>query len=121
MSDNLEQFKTHLLEAALRHEPGVRTRSPLAPHQETVAVLRAKYLSYEKISKFFSARQCHVSPAAVGRFCRKYVSGAQVSRVRAGFHPSAPGAARPQVSPPTGQVKSFVSNPRGPKIARDDY
>ncbi len=121
MSDNLEQFKTHLLEAALRHEPGVRTRSPLAPHQETVAVLRAKYLSYEKISKFFSARQCHVSPAAVGRFCRKYVSGAQVSRVRAGFHPSAPVTARPQVSPPNGQIRSLVSNPRGPKIARDDY
>ena len=121
MSDNLEQFKAHLLEAALRHEPEVRNRSPLAPHQETVAVLRAKYLSYEKISKFFSVRQCHVSPAAVGRFCRKYVSGAQISRVRAGFQPLAQGAARPPVSPPAGQVRSFVSNPRGPKIARDDY
>jgi len=121
MSDNLDQFKAHLLDAALRHEPGVRTRSPLAPHQEAVAVLRAKRLSYDKISKFFSARQCHVSPAAVGRFCRKHVSGAQLNRVRAGLQLSAPGTVKPHVSPPTGQVRSFVSNPRGPKIARDDY
>ncbi len=120
MPENLEQLKAALLAEAMQLEPDARTRSPLAPHRETVVVLRAKRLSYEKISKFFSARRCRVSPAAVGRFCRQHASAADVSRFLVGqqLPPLTNGGAQP--SHPPVLVPSFITRPRGPKTPQNN-
>lgn len=103
-----------LLTEAQRYDPAAHTRNLLAPFRETLLLQRAKFMSYEQIAGTFARHGIKVSPAAVGLFCRRNFSRAEIERVRREnvSRPPEPATPRPAAPRP--------SEIRGPAIARDD-
>lgn len=56
--------------------------SPLAAVREFILEQRARDLSYETIAGMLAERNVQTSPTAVGRFCRKYLSDAEIATRR---------------------------------------
>jgi len=124
------ELHTRLMEDARRYDPAAHTRGLLAPYRDVLLLQRAKFMSYEQISATLTRHGLKVSPAAVGVYCRRNFTKAEIERARqspptiqaerrlASASP-APGAPTLGVSAPgpstTGNGK------RGPKIARDNY
>lgn len=123
------ELHARLLEDARKYDPAAHHRSLLAPFKDVILVFRAKFMSYEQISATFSLHGLKVSPAAVGVFCRRTFSKAEIMRVRQGLPMTkAPSRALPSpatVAPALGAsaAGAAASAPtrRGPKIARDNY
>jgi hypothetical protein len=122
-----------LMEDARTYDPAAHTRSLLAPFRDVLLLQRAKFMSYEQISATLTRHGLKVSPAAVGVFCRRNFTKAEIERAR--HTPSTTTSAAtsrriPNSGPASGAPTSGVSAPgpstagtgkRGPKIARDNY
>lgn len=115
-----------LMDDARRYDPAQHTRSLLAPFRDVLLLQRAKFMSYEQIAAVMTSHGLKVSPAAVGCYCRRNFTKAEIEALRpkAGPKPApAPGAApapaRPSARPthPPGREPGK----RGPKIARNDF
>jgi hypothetical protein len=116
-----------LLADAQRYSPASHTRELLGPFRDVILVQRAKFMSYEQISATFARHGLKVSPAAVGLFCRRHYTKAEIARVRQGHLavPSPTPALPAKVAPAVGASARgpAITGPsqRGPKIARDNY
>lgn len=115
------ELHTRLLEDAKRYDPAQHTRSLLAPYRDVLLVQRAKFMSYEQISATLARHGLKVSPAAVGCFCRRHLTKAEIEAQRRNpdaTRPPAAGWGGPRLAP-----ASTAREPgkRGPRIARDNY
>jgi hypothetical protein len=54
----------------------------LGPYRDVLLLQRAKFMSYEQISATFARHGLRVSPAAVGMFCRRHLTKAEIERAR---------------------------------------
>lgn len=128
------ELHARLMEDARSYDPAAHNRSLLAPFRDVLLLQRAKFMSYEQISATMTRHGLKVSPAAVGVFCRRNFTKAEIERVRqsppAGNSPTASARRTPASGPASGAPTSGVSAPgpsaastgkRGPKIARDNY
>ena len=125
-----DELSTRLLAEAKNYDPAAHTRSLLAPHRDTLLLMRAKFMSYEQVSATLAKHGLNVSPTAVGVFCRRHFTKAEIDRLRRGHtrRPTpAPADQLPglvtQTPPPPGLHQVAVSTEpgrRGPRIARDD-
>ncbi|WP_145928457.1 hypothetical protein OH491_26470 [Termitidicoccus mucosus] len=125
------ELYARLLEDAQRYDPTAHNRGLLAPYRDVLLLQRAKFMSYEQIAATLNRHGLKVSPAAVGVFCRRNFTKAEIERVRqspsttttnvAGRRPAGSSAGAPTfgVSAPGSSVGSLGK--RGPKIARDNY
>jgi hypothetical protein len=111
------------MEDARRYDASEHTRELLAPYRDVILIWRAKYMSYEQISATLERHGLKVSPTAVGVYCRRHFTKAEILRERVRVEQEIPKAAATQIP-----LQSAVSRPaspqpgkRGPKIARDDY
>jgi hypothetical protein len=109
-----------LLSDAKSYDPNKQTRGLLAPFRDVILLWRVKFMSYEQVAARLTANGLKVSPAAVGVFCRRQFTKAEILRERQRFQQAeprvvAPSPAKAPTTPPTSGQK------RGPKIARDDY
>lgn len=116
---------SQLLADARRYDPAQHTRSLLAPYRDVLLLQRAKFMSYEQISATLARHGLKVSPAAVGCFCRRNFSKAEIEAAR---RPTAPGTAgaltttaRPGTRPALLGAPPREPGKRGPRIARDDF
>jgi len=115
-----------LLDDARRYDPAQHTRSLLAPYRDVLLLQRAKFMSYEQISATLMRHGLKVSPAAIGCFCRRHLSKAEIESKRreldggktAAGNGTTNSATRP-VAPLTPTARE--TGRRGPKIARDNY
>ncbi len=123
-----------LMEDARTYDPAAHTRSLLTPFRDVLLLQRAKFMSYEQISATLARHGLKVSPAAIGVFCRRNFTKAEIERARhtPSVNALAGAASRrsPTSGPASGAPTSGVSAPgpstastgkRGPKIARDNY
>jgi hypothetical protein len=122
---------SRLLDDARNYDSAAHTGGLLGPYRDVLLLQRAKFMSYEQISATFARHGLRVSPAAVGMFCRRHFTKAEIERARKSS-PSAPATltqAAPRPGPASGAPTFGVSAPgpvsggtkRGPKIARDNY
>lgn len=121
-------LKTRLLDDARSYDPSNNARTLLGPHRDALLLYRVKDLSYEQIAATLLRHGLKVSAAAVGLFCRKNFTKAEVLRERRRLEadvrkntlppPARPGATadRTQSAPASNGLAR-----RGPKIARDDF
>lgn len=111
-----------LLADARRFDPAQHTRSILAPYRDAILLFRAKFMSYELIAATLTRHGVKISPAAVGCFCRRHFTKAQIQAARRNPPHSSP-ALSPSTLPgdTTASSRSAPPNKRGPKIARDDF
>lgn len=113
-----EALHARLMEDARRYDPAEHHRSLLLPFKDVILLWRAKYMSYEQIAASFTRHGIKTSPAAVGVFCRRNFTKADILRERqraeSGTKPAGAAPLTP-VIPPGGSGK------RGPRIARDNY
>lgn len=116
------ELNDRLLEDARRFDPTAHTRGILAPHHDAILLYRVKFMSYEQIAATLTRHGVKVSIAAVGRYCRQNFSKAQIQSERrklssrsVTISENKPSSARAASKPVPGD------NPRGPKIARDDF
>lgn len=117
-----DELHQRLLADAAHYDPAAHTRSLLAPYRQVLLLQRAKYMSYEQISATLARHGITVSPTAIGVFCRRHLTKAEIERARRP-HLGKPG---PAVTPD--QLPGSTTNPpppalprrRGPNIARDD-
>lgn len=115
-----DELHQRLLTDARNYHPEVHTRSLLLPYREVLLTQRARYMSYEQISATLTRHGITVSAAAVGVFCRKQFTKAEITRVRR--------ASSARANPPPTELPGLttMSSPtaaprrRGPNIARDD-
>ncbi|MDB6094035.1 MAG: hypothetical protein JWM32_1597 [Verrucomicrobia bacterium] len=117
-----DSLHARLLEDARRYDPAEHTRGLLDPYRDVLLLWRVKFMSYEQIAATLTKHGLKVSPAAVGIFCRRKFTKAEILRARA----DEPLAPRPAASAPTlpglsPSAASQLSPKRGPKIARDHY
>lgn len=112
-----------LMEDARRYNPAEHTRSLLVPYRDVVLLWRVKFMSYEQIAATLTRHGIKVSPAAVGVFCRRTYTKAEIVRERQRLE--AGDGKKPAIgnSPAKPTPELIPANPgkRGPKIARDDY
>lgn len=122
----MENSELHdrLLDEARRYDPAQHTRSLLAPFRDVILLQRAKWMSYEQIAATLTQHGLKVSPAAVGCFCRRNYTKAEIEALRqrteprsAATMPPTSGKPAPRPAPPV----SREPGKRGPKIARDDF
>ncbi|WP_415910177.1 hypothetical protein [Oleiharenicola sp. Vm1] len=120
---------SRLMDDARRYDPAAHTRGLLGPFRDVILLQRAKFMSYEQISATFARHGLKVSPAAVGVFCRRHYTKAEIERARQG-QASRPAPGRPPGAPAKVAPALGASAPgpaatgngkRGPKIARDNY
>jgi len=114
-----DELNQRLLADAERYDPAAHTRSLLGPHRHVLLLWRAKYMSYEQISATLARHGISVSPTAIGVFCRRHFTKAEIERARRNLaNPSAPAELPGLVA----TTSSPASTPRrrGPNIARDD-
>jgi len=124
----VSELQTRLIEDARRYDPAVQGRTLLGPHRDALLMYRVKFLSYEQIAAALLRNGLRVSAAAVGVYCRRNFTKAEILRERRRLetdsrrttalpaHATFPtGEAPPRPSAP------LVSGKRGPKIARDDF
>lgn len=126
------ELYARLLDDARRYDPAAHTRGLLAPYRDVLLLQRAKFMSYEQISATLTRHGLKVSPAAVGVFCRRSFTKAELERARQSLPVSSGSAtsAKRARAPAPGAPTLGVSAPgpsaanagrRGPKIARDNY
>jgi hypothetical protein len=125
-----DELSTRLLADAENYDPAAHTRSLLAPHRDTLLLMRAKFMSYEQISATLAKHGLNVSPTAIGVFCRRNFTKAEIDRLRREHTrrpapPPAdqlPGLVTQTPPPPRLQKVAVPTEPgrRGPRIARDD-
>jgi|CXWL01.1.fsa_nt_gi hypothetical protein len=119
-----DELRQRLLADAEHYDPAAHTRSLLAPYRQVLLLQRAKYMSYEQISATLARHGITVSPTAIGVFCRRYLTKAEIERAR---HPHL-GKPAPAATPDQLPGLGTTTNPpppapprrRGPNIARDD-
>lgn len=111
-----------LLEDARRFDPAQHTRSLLAPYREAILLFRAKFMSYEMIAATLTRQGVRISPTAVGCFCRRHFTKAQIQAARR-TPPHGSPSGLPSTTPAAAPApsNSGPSTRRGPKIARDDF
>ena len=116
-----KELHTRLLEDARRYDPAAHTRGLLTPFRDVLLLQRAKFMSYEQISATLARHGLRVSPAAVGCFCRRQFTKAEIDSARrpAGV-PISPAATHDSRSASPAKA-STPSGQRGPKIARKDF
>lgn len=122
----MENSELHdrLLEEARRYDPAQHTRSLLAPFRDVILLQRAKWMSYEQIAATLTGHGLKVSPAAVGCFCRRNYTKAEIEGLRQKVETKSASATPPASGKPASRPASPVSREpgrRGPKIARDDF
>lgn len=115
-----------LLEDARRYDPAQHTRSLLAPYRDVLLLQRAKFMSYEQISATLTRHGLKVSPAAIGCFCRRHFSKAEIETKRReldGGKATGGNGATNSATRPAAPLTPAAREParRGPKIARDNY
>lgn len=118
------ELHDRLLDETRRYDPALHTRSLLAPFGDVILLQRAKWMSYEQIAATLTRHGLRISPAAVGCFCRRNFTKAQIARLRQQFgsRPAKPAhAADVKTAPFQASSVSRESGRRGPKIARDDF
>ena len=120
------EIHTQLLNDAKRYDPTAHTRGILAPYRDVILMQRSKYMSYEQIAATFRRHGLTVSPAAIGVFCRRTFTKAEIKRARLGqTSPKSTSVNPPTVAPAFGasasEADTTPTSKRGPKIARDDY
>ena len=116
-----DELHQRLMTDARSYHPEVHTRSLLLPYRQVLLTQRARYMSYEQISATLARHGLTVSPAAVGVFCRRQFTKAEIERVRRGLSekPESAGSELATTTTTTGSRPS-VTRRRGPNIARDD-
>ncbi len=124
----VSELQTRLIEDARRYDPAVQGRTLLGPHRDALLMYRVKFLSYEQIAAALHRNGLKVSAAAVGVFCRRHFTKAEILRERRRLETesrrnSAPPA---HATAPAGDAPPRPAAPpapgrRGPKIARDDF
>lgn len=113
------ELRDRLLAHARSYDPSAHHRSLLAPYRDVLLLWRAKFMSYEQIAAALTQHGLKVSPAGVGVFCRRTFTKSEIERARKEHGLPAP---KPAVSPTPGAGRHPVpTNPRGPKVARDNY
>lgn len=123
MVENSE-LHDRLMEEARRYDPAQHTRSLLSPFRDVILLQRAKWMSYEQIAATMTRHGLKVSPAAVGCFCRRSYTKAEIDALRQKVEPKPSSAAAPASGKSAPRPTSPVSREpgrRGPKIARDDF
>ena len=123
------ELHSRLMDDARRYDPTAHTRGLLGPFRDVILLQRAKFMSYEQISATFARHGLKVSPAAVGVFCRRHYTKAEIGRARqnqaTGPVQGRPPAPSAKVAPALGASApgpAVTGNgKRGPKIARDNY
>ncbi len=113
-----------LLEEAKSYDLAQHTRGLLNPFRDVLLLQRAKFMSYEQIAATLTRHGLKVSPAAVGCFCRRNFTKAEIEALRQKqeVKPTA-GAAASAARGVARSVPVPAREPgkRGPKIARDDF
>jgi hypothetical protein len=120
---------SRLMDDARRYDPAAHTRGLLGPFRDVILLQRAKFMSYEQISATFARHGLKVSPAAVGVFCRRHYTKAEIERARQsqasspalGRVPAAPAKVAPALGASAPGPAATGNGKRGPKIARDNY
>ncbi len=120
---------SRLMDDARRYDPAAHTRGLLGPFRDVILLQRAKFMSYEQISATFARHGLKVSPAAVGVFCRRHYTKAEIERARQsqasspalGRVPAAPAKVTPALGASAPGPVATGNGKRGPKIARDNY
>lgn len=113
-----EALHARLMEDARRYDPAEHNRSLLVPFKDVILLCRAKFMSYEQIAATLTRHGLRSSPAAVGVFCRRHFTKADILRERQRVEADRKPAVAAPVAPaslPVGTGK------RGPRIARDNY
>jgi hypothetical protein len=118
-----------LIDEARRYDPQAHQRGRLHRYREAVLVQRAQGMSYERIARLFTTQGVAISAAAVGAFCRRFFTSADLERARTPAPPSTAAAPalptpRPAAPAPGAPAAAAVSPyaPRpGPRISRDVY
>lgn len=114
-----DELHARLLEEAKRYDPPTG-RSVLAPYRDVILLWRAKGVSYEQIAATLKLNGLKISPAAVGVFCRGYLTRVEIERARKEqIIPTNP--KHFTLSQSAAPSAPRASSPRGPRIARDDY
>lgn len=114
------ELHSRLLDDARRYDPAAHTRGLLSPYRDVLLLQRAKFMSYEQIAATLNRHGLKVSPAAVGVFCRRSFTKAEIERARLdATMPKGPASGAP---PLRGSAPGPAEAGRkGPKIARDNY
>ena len=118
------ELHARLLDDAKRYDPAQHTRSLLAPFRDVLLLQRVKFMSYEQIAATMTRHGLKVSPAAVGCFCRRHFTKAEIDNLRRkdSSRPAVETGTSARSSPrPPGTAAVRESGRRGPKIARDDF
>ncbi len=123
------ELHRRLLADVRSYDPAVHIRGLLGPYRDVVLLQRAKFMSYEQIAATFVRHGLRISPAAVGAFCRRAFTKAELDRARRVFsdpkEPIVTMTLPPIGAPAFGASAPGAANPaqgmRGPKIARDNY
>ena len=110
-----------LLSDANAYDPNEQTRGILAPFRDVILLWRVKYMSYEQIAARLTANGLKVSSAAVGVFCRRNFTKAEILRERQRHQHPEPARPVPSPAKPPAALPTSSGSKRGPKIARDDY
>lgn len=126
---NAPDLHSRLMDDARRYDPAAHTRGLLGPFRDVILLQRAKFMSYEQISATFARHGLKVSPAAVGVFCRRHYTKAEIERARQGQAPNpalgrvpaAPAKVAPALGAYAPGPAATGNGKRGPKIARDNY
>lgn len=115
------ELHNRLLDSARRYDPADHTRGLLAPYRDVLLLQRAKFMSYEQIAATLLSHGLKVSPAAVGCFCRRHFTKAEIEAARrqatSPYSPTSGG----NTPPPAAPHSNREPGKRGPKIARNDY
>ncbi|HTH49933.1 MAG TPA: hypothetical protein VMB21_20640 [Candidatus Limnocylindria bacterium] len=121
-------LSSRLLAETDNYDAAANARDLLSPYREFLLRARAKYMSYEQIAATLAKHGIRISPTAVGVFCRRHFTRAEIERVRAGLvHPpvaaasTLPGLNVPPAAPAPSPTPAPDTGRRGPKIARDDF
>lgn len=118
------ELQDQLLKDARHFDPASKTRSILDPHRDAILLFRVKFMSYEVIAATLTRHGIKVSPAAVGCFCRRNFSKAQIQSERRRLSTTNRLKSEVERAPEEALRAPRVDSrhgPRGPKIARDDF
>lgn len=116
-----DELSQRLLADAERYDPAAHMRSLLGPHRKVLLLWRAKYMSYEQISATLARHGITVSPTAIGVFCRRHFTKAEIERARRNLaSPAGPAPAELPGLATTTSSPASAPRRRGPNIARDD-
>jgi len=126
------ELHDRLMTDAQQYDAGSHARGILTPFRDIILLQRAKFMSYELIAITLARHGLKISAPAVGVFCRRNFTKAEIERTRqtlraglkeAGRGPSSMAPA--PVAPPLGGSAPGPSpssnGRRGPRIARDNY